>query len=101
MSIEGRTERTIDVAREGPQHACPHEGQTSISTRADDNLALYCGDWGWLCPACREDKADARTDRLVEGMALAGILSNPNSWGEAESDVVKWSKEHAAALRER
>lgn len=48
------------------KHTCPHGG-----CYHESDASYECGEDGWLCPACREDRADARTNRLVEGLALA------------------------------
>lgn len=77
-------------------------GETSRVSEERD-----CGYGGWLCDMCREDRADARTARLVEGLALAGLLGNPEIGAQAAENegvgkellrvVLHW----AAALRER
>lgn len=90
---------------------CPHGGER-VGRIVEDDGELYpyqqgCGVGGYLCPACREDRADARTARLVEGLVLAGQLASmpeeggdrwSDGWGE---DVTRASLRCAAALRKR
>lgn len=72
-------------------HTCPHGG---IVYDLHDSEFL-CGHDGQLCPMCREDRADARTRQLVEGLALAGVLASPDIKPDARSAL-----RHAAALRD-
>lgn len=59
-------------------HTCPHGGKTPGRFLAGNQSWVVpvqgCGEEGWLCDMCKADRADARTDRLVEGLALAGLL---------------------------
>lgn len=104
-------------------HTCPYGGMKSEpyprGTRTADlhnHRIVVCGQRGWLCDMCREDQADIRTDhlqevisdcadRLVEGLALAGLLANPNtaklSADDIESGAPRTAARMAAALRER
>lgn len=113
------------------KNTCPHGGQTVQGTEQHWSY-LGCGDSGWICLACREDKADRRadrlnmhldglsavlvtsTDRLVEGLALAGLLANQTARDEAFSIarsngdsgltpgvLAHFAAEHTAGLRER
>lgn len=90
------------------EHFCPHGGRLVQTVAFHGETAesiVLCGDAGFLCPACREDRADARTRQLVEGLALAGLLANPNtaklSADDIESGAPRTAARMAAALRER
>lgn len=65
------------------ERACPHSGAKIISYPSDHGEywvqePISCHEGGWLCDMCKQDRADARTQRLVEGLSLAGLLANPN-----------------------
>lgn len=115
MSIEGRTERTTKSEK-----ACPYRATRMLPEHLQFGTSWDCGEHGWLCPACREDRADARTltiegairrstDRLVEGLALASLLGSKTGRDDkAKRDGVsgveflcRAAGEFAAALRER
>lgn len=76
---------------------CPYGG---IVYDLHDSEFL-CGRDGQLCPMCREDRADARTRQLVEGLALAGVLSNPKIIGVSSDKAADDAVRLAAALREQ
>lgn len=73
MSVEGAMGRGQEAARAdmSTKHTCPHGGRKSRGRPGYDGFDR-CGELGWLCDLCKEDRADARIDRLVEGLALAG-----------------------------
>lgn len=75
------------------EHNCPHNG---IGYSGWD-----CGTRGQICDLCEQDKADARTRQLVEGLALAGVLANPDASDLTLSDIAVSAIDVAAALRER
>lgn len=98
MSIEGRTEWTAKEDPTKPGRACPYHAERILPERYEVPDAKWlCGECGWLCDMCREDKADARTDRLVEGMALAGVLVG----SRADSNRIQEARQLAATLCER
>jgi hypothetical protein len=57
-------------AAEAKQHQCPYEGCMWTSPTATWADEPKCGDYGWLCDRCKEDRADRRTRALVYGLAL-------------------------------
>lgn len=65
------------------------------------NGGFGCGYSGDICPACREDRADARTDRIVEGLALAWLLANYENREDCPLWVIERARNWASALRER
>lgn len=96
------------------EHTCLHGGWRR--EQADGYIdSVYCGECGWLCDdMCKADRADARTDRLVEGLALVAVFSIPENLLEAmaagdmfggdEADGRKFmanaARTYAAALRD-
>ena len=43
---------------------CRHDGQKSV--RGSTTLIHFSGNVGWLCDRCKEDGANARTDKLMD-----------------------------------
>lgn len=86
------------------QSRCPHNGAIWDKT----GLVVHeCMERGWLCNMCREDRADARTDRLVAGLALAGLLAHPHEFDGPQAgpmtpqEAIRAATDAIAALRER
>jgi hypothetical protein len=57
---------------EPTKHECPFKGHrwtTCIMADGSPRLAWqFCGEDGWLCDRCKEDREDERNRKLVEAM---------------------------------
>lgn len=81
---------------------CPYSGERLLPWDYPQDMAKWvCGDAGWLCDMCKRDAADSRTRQLVKGLALAGVLANPDASDLTLSDIAVSAIDVAAALRER
>lgn len=97
------------------KHTCPHGGKKPGHKIAVDpaypgsSRDWKCGELGWLCDMCRRDADREDTARLVEGLALAGLLAaktgrDERSKAEGMSGVEflrRAAAEFATVLRER
>lgn len=80
---------------------CPHGGWKNMEQPNGDPGTCSCGQSGWLCGMCERDAADARTEKMVEGLALTGVLASPNIKPANIEDAARSAARHASALRER
>lgn len=53
------------------KHECPYGGASSFHLREGAvSVGRLCGEHGWLCDRCKEDRADKRNERLIASIAL-------------------------------
>ena len=82
-----RQAHTPDASGEPKQHQCPYGGEQAalrVRTVPVEGQPMFetswhqqsCGQGGWLCDRCREDRADARTRALVLATMLAELEGN-------------------------
>lgn len=53
------------------QHTCPYEGWHVVRTTdagRSNRSVLQCGDWGWLCDRCQQDRANRRARAIVRAI---------------------------------
>lgn len=62
---------------------CPYDGSSA------GEKSLPCGMRGLLCDRCKEDGASRRTDRIVQGLALAGFLAGNETAANPDSKVTR------------
>lgn len=61
---------------------CPYDGTTG-------EKGMPCGIHGRLCDRCKEDGASRRTDRLIQGLALAGFLAGNETAANPDSPTTR------------
>lgn len=51
------------------EHVCPYKGKGSFAAYDNESLHWHnqrCGEHGWLCKRCEQDRADARLERQLK-----------------------------------
>lgn len=61
---------------------CPYDSTV-------DEKGLPCGMRGRLCDRCKEDGASRRTDRMIQGLALAGFLAGNETAANPDSSATR------------
>lgn len=87
------------------QHVCPYGGiwKSRHFINPGSSVDTACGKQGGLCDMCKRDASRENTNRLVEGLALAGLLANPEAQHATgtKRELCEHASLYAAALRER